>query len=225
MDDRSSNQASSVTKSYDQLPATEKRVVFQHIVERFEALEMGAFPAGLRDQILELVPGADNPAADRSATDRTGSPFRVPDACTDRVRTILRFANTWAQELNSSDIGTAHLLGGLLEEARTRRDGNAAKIFSSLGTDPKSVSRDLELLIGRGSGDFDGNNLLPYSEGFQNALARACDWSGTMGKSYVGTEHILLSLLEEEKGIAHDILKHHSLTLETVRNLISMNIK
>ena len=60
----------------------------------------------------------------------------------------------------------------------------------------------------------------PYSTRAQRALALAQSASASMDKEYVGTEHILLGLLEETTGPAAQILNHLGVTSDRVRSLL-----
>ena len=55
----------------------------------------------------------------------------------------------------------------------------------------------------------------------QNVLNRTLSLAGGMGHTYIGSEHLLLSLLSEEDSVAGRFLESHGLTEEKVRTAIS----
>ncbi len=60
----------------------------------------------------------------------------------------------------------------------------------------------------------------PYSSRAQDALNLAQSASAALGKEFVGTEHILIGLLEEKTGPAAQILNHLGVTADRVRTLL-----
>lgn len=58
----------------------------------------------------------------------------------------------------------------------------------------------------------------------QTALNNALSFSGELGHTYVGTEHILLGLISVEDGIAGRILRNRGLELNAVKELISATV-
>ena len=63
-----------------------------------------------------------------------------------------------------------------------------------------------------------GNNK--FTERAQNALNAALEAARTMGHPYVGSEHILLGLLEDADSVAGKVLAERGVTSEDVRELI-----
>ena len=60
----------------------------------------------------------------------------------------------------------------------------------------------------------------PYTTRAQRALTLAEKASADLGKEFVGTEHILIGLLEEQRGPAAQILHHLGVTADRVRTLL-----
>src|SRR5690606_2107601 len=58
---------------------------------------------------------------------------------------------------------------------------------------------------------------LPYTSRAKKVLEFAMAEARELNHSYVGTEHLLLGLLREEKGIAADVLNQLGVTLEEAR--------
>jgi ATP-dependent Clp protease ATP-binding subunit ClpC len=62
-----------------------------------------------------------------------------------------------------------------------------------------------------------------FTERAQNALNEALEAARSMGHSYVGSEHILLGLLEDPESVAGKVLAGHGVTSDDVRDIIEKN--
>lgn len=60
----------------------------------------------------------------------------------------------------------------------------------------------------------------PYTSRAQRALELAESASANLGHEYIGTEHLLIGLLEEKTGPAAKILNHLGVTTDQVRTLL-----
>ena len=58
----------------------------------------------------------------------------------------------------------------------------------------------------------------PFTSRAQRALALADETAARLGREYVGTEHLLIGLLEEKTGPAAQILSHLGVTTDRVRS-------
>jgi len=139
---------------------------------------------------------------------------RVPDRFdkfTERARRVLTFAQEEAQRFNPNYIGTEHLLLGLVREG----DGVAAKVLSNLGVDLSKVRVAVELIIGRGEKQINGEiGLTPPAK---KVIELAVEEARRLNHSYIGTEHLLLGLIREGEGIAFGVLESLGVSLERVR--------
>ncbi len=61
---------------------------------------------------------------------------------------------------------------------------------------------------------------MAYTEHAQAALELAKKMAKTTGQNYIGTEHILLGLIEHKGGVAEKILKQYDVTYETIMDVI-----
>ncbi len=124
---------------------------------------------------------------------------------TERVRRVLGLARDEATRLHHEYVGTEHILLGLIREG----DGVAAAVLRNLGVDLERVKRKVNdtVTMGRSGGSFGPD--LPYTSRAKKVLELAMSEGRTLG-NYVGTEHLLIGLLREEKGIAAQILIHYA---------------
>jgi ATP-dependent Clp protease ATP-binding subunit ClpC len=129
---------------------------------------------------------------------------------TQRARRVLSLAHEEAERLHHNYIGTEHLLLGLIRE----EGGVAGRVLRELGLDPARVKEMVERLTGRGRHSGGRIELAPATE---KVLQDAIDQARGMGHHYIGTEHILLGLVNQSEGVGLDVLKHLGINPEQVR--------
>jgi ATP-dependent Clp protease ATP-binding subunit ClpA len=111
---------------------------------------------------------------------------------TERSRAIMQAANAAAQRQGHEFIGVEQVLHGLLATP----DCVAVQILLRLGVDPQKLHRELERLAP--PKDAPGATArLPQTRGAKRVIELAMDESRQLGSGYVGSEHVLLGLLEE----------------------------
>ena len=128
---------------------------------------------------------------------------------TERVRKVLAMAREEAGRLHHEYVGTEHLLLGLLREG----EGVAATVLQNLAVDVDALSDRLDSIVKKGKGGTPGPDL-PYTSRAKKVLELAMTQARELDHSYVGTEHLLLGLLAEQKGIAAQVLTDLGVTLE-----------
>jgi hypothetical protein len=131
---------------------------------------------------------------------------------TDRVRTVLQMARDEAARLRHEYVGTEHILLGLIREG----EGVAAAVLTNLNVDLQDVVRRIEETVKRGKMEAPDPDL-PYTSRAKKVLEFAMSEARELNHSYIGTEHLLLGLLREEKGLAAQALTHVGLNLEQTR--------
>jgi hypothetical protein len=133
------------------------------------------------------------------------------DKFTERARKVLTLAQEEAKRFNHNYIGTEHLLLGLLRE----REGVAAKVLRSLGVEMNRVRNAVEFISGRGDRMIAGEvGLTPRAK---NVIELAVDEARRLGHHYIGTEHLLLGLVREGKGVAAGVLESLGVSLDKAR--------
>jgi Clp amino terminal domain, pathogenicity island component len=133
------------------------------------------------------------------------------DRFTDRAHKVLTYAQEEARRFNHNYIGTEHLLLGLLREA----EGVAAQVLRSLGVELNRVRNAVEFIIGRGDRMIVGEvGLTPRAK---TVIELAVDEARRLGHHYIGTEHLLLGLVREGKGVAAGVLESLGISLDKAR--------
>jgi ATP-dependent Clp protease ATP-binding subunit ClpC len=131
---------------------------------------------------------------------------------TDRVRKVLAMAREEAIRLQHDYVGTEHILLGLIKEG----EGVAAAVLTNLNVDLEQINERIEEAVRKGKATI-ALGELPYTSRAKKVLEYAMAEARELNHSYVGTEHLLLGLLREEKGIAAQVLNSLGVTLEDAR--------
>jgi len=132
---------------------------------------------------------------------------------TDRVRKVLAMAREEAIRLQHDYVGTEHVLLGLIREG----EGVAAAVLSNMNVDLDAVHEGVEESVRPGKATI-ALGELPYTSRAKKVLEYSMAEARELNHSYVGTEHLLLGLLREEKGIAAQVLNSLGVTLEETRS-------
>jgi ATP-dependent Clp protease ATP-binding subunit ClpC len=132
---------------------------------------------------------------------------------TDRVRKVLQMAREEAARLHHEYVGTEHILLGLIREG----EGVAAAVLTNLSVDLDEIQQRIEETVKKGKAPAPEGPDLPYTSRAKKVLELAMSEARELNHSYVGTEHLLLGLLREEKGIAAQVLGDAGVSLEQAR--------
>jgi ATP-dependent Clp protease ATP-binding subunit ClpC len=132
---------------------------------------------------------------------------------TERAQKVLALAQEEAIRLGHNNIGTEHILLGLVREG----DGIAAKALYALGLGPEKIQKEVENLIGRGQ---DTAQTIHYTPRAKKVIELSMDEARKLGHSYVGTEHVLLGLIREGEGVAARVLNNLGVSLNKARQQV-----
>ena len=119
---------------------------------------------------------------------------------TSRAIKAIEFAQYASRELEQDYIGTEHILLGLLHE-----EGSVAfAALQAAGLTFDAVMQRVEAMVA-GDAEYPSDNPY-YTPRAKRVMEGAVEEAQTLGHNYIGTEHILLSLLEETEGAATELL-------------------
>lgn len=139
---------------------------------------------------------------------------------TDPARNVMTLANQEAARLNHDYIGTEHILLGLVEE----QDSVAATVLKDLGADLPKVRVEVEKLV-KGGPDKLSMEQRPQTPRAKMVIEYAMDKANNLNHKYVGTEHLLLGLLDIQDGIAAQALLNLGLKPDTVRAAVLKQLR
>ncbi len=132
---------------------------------------------------------------------------------TERVRKVLAMAREEAARLHHEYVGTEHILLGLIREG----EGVAAQVLQNLSVELDDIQQKIEETVKKGKAGQTTGPDLPYTSRAKKVLELAMAEARDLNHSYVGTEHLLLGLLREEKGIAAQVLTDAGVNLDAAR--------
>src|SRR3989304_3677981 len=131
---------------------------------------------------------------------------------TEKARRVIFFARYEASQYGSPYIQSEHLLLGRLR----REDKARATPFLPAHGSLEPIRKQIEgrpTIRERVSTSVE----LPFSQEVKQVLLHAQEHAERMAHKHIGTEHLLLGLLSEEKCLAAEILQERGLRLSTVR--------
>src|SRR2546430_1140333 len=132
---------------------------------------------------------------------------------TERVRKVLAMAREEAARLHHEYVGTEHILLSLIREG----EGVAATVLQNLSVELDEIQQKIEETVKKGKAAQTTGPDLPYTSRAKKVLELAMSEARELNHSYVGTEHLLLGLLREEKGIAAQVLTDAGVNLDAAR--------
>ena len=129
-----------------------------------------------------------------------------------RARHALHTAQAEAERLGQSLICPEHLLLGLMID----NDGIAYQVLNDLGLDTDRTKKLVaRLAVARKDNTESGEQRL--SPATERTLEKAFTEARRMGHTHIGTEHLLLSLVQDKDGIAIQVIKQLGISAEQIR--------
>jgi ATP-dependent Clp protease ATP-binding subunit ClpC len=135
---------------------------------------------------------------------------------TEKARRVIFFARYEASQFGAPAIEPEHLLLGLMREDKTL----TGRFFPRAQVSIESIRKEIEgrtLLREKISTSVE----LPLAPETKRVLAYAHEESDRLQHRHIGTEHLLLGLLREERSMAAEILYERGLRLNAVRDEIA----
>jgi len=131
---------------------------------------------------------------------------------------VIMLAQEEARRLGHNFVGTEQILLGLMGEG----SGVAAKVLTELGVTPKDARREVEKIIGRGSGFVPPE--IPFTPKVKSLFEQSFREAHNLGHNYVNTEHLLLGLTEAGEGVAAKVLQNLGVQLRQIRSAVMQRL-
>jgi len=144
---------------------------------------------------------------------REQEPAMFEHFTSEAIRVIM-LAQEEARRLGHNFVGTEQILLGLMGEGT----GVAAKVLAELGVTLKDARREVEKIIGRGSGFVPPE--IPFTPKVKSLFEQSFKEAHSLGQNYINTEHLLLGLTEAGEGVAAKVLQNLGVDFKTVRSAI-----
>lgn len=137
---------------------------------------------------------------------------------TNRAEKAIQIANELASEMGHSYIGTEHLLYGLTKEG----NGVASKVLELQNITPDKIIEEIEELIG--IVDIDEEYEIIETSGFtprtKRVIENAFREAKKIGSEYIGTEQLLVGIMQEADSVAVRILLDLNISPQKLYNEI-----
>ncbi len=141
------------------------------------------------------------------------------DEGNSQARNVLQSAQEEAARLRHNFVGTEQILIALIRV----RSGTAGRVLFELGLRIEDVRREVEAIIGRGSGFVAVE--IPFTPRAKRVLELSWDEARQLGHNYIGTEHILLGLVREGEGVAVRVLAKFAIKPDKVRTAVLRHLQ
>ncbi|SVA44861.1 uncharacterized protein METZ01_LOCUS97715, partial [marine metagenome] len=132
-----------------------------------------------------------------------------------RVQSILKKAKEEAIRLGHSYVGSEHILLGLLKE----KAGNSHKLLKVYDIEFSEMIAMIEDLIKAFGGTMTLGHL-PLTRRAERVLRNAYSEAASRGYSLADDNHLFLALLQENDGIAFEVLKSFNLDFDLVADYL-----
>jgi ATP-dependent Clp protease ATP-binding subunit ClpC len=124
------------------------------------------------------------------------------------ARQAVTQAQEEAKRLDHHEVGTEHLLAGLLQV----KESAGAQVLERLGIPLESIRTELEQQIARGARvtircEGDTGHEMPFTPRAQRVLHLAWEEAEARQRDRIGTEYLLLGLLREADGLGGIVLR------------------
>ena len=137
------------------------------------------------------------------------------DRFTSRALQVLFYARSQVSQLGSSELEPEHILLGLLDDDK----GLGSRILARTGGTLDDLRRDIVRRLPKRETISESDDI-PFSTSCERVLQYAAEEADRLLHKAVGTEHLLLGLLREHRGVAAEVLAARGLRIEAVRQAI-----
>ena len=160
-----------------------------------------------RDADAATIPIRSSQSSRPSHSRRGGS---AEERLSEHAQELLQTAARKTVEFSRGEVDTEHLLLALLDSEVVRT------ILGQFKVSVDDLRRQIEQEAPRGKTKMEEGGEIGVTPRVKSALGHAFAVSRELGHSYVGPEHFLIGLAEEE-GIAGDVLRRYGLTPQAIR--------
>lgn len=134
---------------------------------------------------------------------------------TAKARKVIgEYAQEEAKRLNFDLLQPEHIFLGLIRET----ESVAVKVLEKAKLDTEKIRIQLENAIKKPSSTMVLGDLQP-SERVQKILTLSTEEAKKLNHNFIGTEHLLLGIMQEEDGTVYNLLESENVTINLIRRL------
>ncbi len=134
-----------------------------------------------------------------------------------QTKEFLQKAAEIAQRFGRDEVDTEHLLLAILEDSLVK------EIIKAAGADPKDIEGYIEYNALKGKPK--KVSRIEISPRLKSVLENSFSLASSFGQDYIGPEHLLLALAEEEDSFAKEALEKFGITSQKLRRVLPRVIK
>lgn len=139
------------------------------------------------------------------------------DRFTQEALEVVFQAQAETNRLGHHYIGTEQMLVGLL----AKETSIAAQVLISMGANLAQAQSFVERRIGRGKGT---PGEIPWTPRAARTVRLAAQQAHQMKHPHIGTEHLLLGILQEGEGLAIRVLEDFAIDLSDLKNQLRLKM-
>jgi ATP-dependent Clp protease ATP-binding subunit ClpC len=132
---------------------------------------------------------------------------------TDRARSAVAAAQEHSRRLGHTWIGTEHLLLAL-----TDGDGISARALRQVGFDRARFEQATVDEVGQGHGELTGH--IPFTPRSKKVLEQGLRQALAMGHTWIGTEHLVLALMEDDSSLATKLVVEQGISAAALKTAV-----
>ncbi len=133
---------------------------------------------------------------------------------TDKSVKAVMLAQEETRRLGHNLVGTEQILLGLIAEGT----GIAAKALSNSGVTLEAARKEVQKIIGRGTGYVPME--IPFTPKVKRVFELSFEEARQLGHNYIGPEHLLLGLIRTGEGVAIRVLENLGVDLSNLRTQV-----
>jgi ATP-dependent Clp protease ATP-binding subunit ClpC len=143
---------------------------------------------------------------------------------TNQARRAIVLAQEEARSLGHNDIGTEHLLLGLLSEGQlSDEQGPAARALTWAGIALPAARNEVEVIVGRS--EQAPAQHISFTSPAKKCLELSFREASQLGHGYIGTGHLLLGLITVGEGVAITVLSRLGADLDRLRDRVLLELQ
>lgn len=125
----------------------------------------------------------------------------------------MQFAQNESRSLNHEYIGTEHIMLALAKEA----SGVAANVLKNLGAGYPKLLKVMKTFVSDGP-PIVTSGKLPITPRAKKALEKAMEEARLLDQKFIGTEHLLLGLIDDLEGVVVHVLEAMGIKPQQVKD-------
>ena len=135
-----------------------------------------------------------------------------PNDFTEKAQTILAGSQEIVRQLKHNQWDAEHVFLALLEEP----EGVPTEIFKKLGISINELIDETNSILGKFPTVSGGSSQIYSTPRSETIIERSKEESKRLNDEFIGSEHLLIAIVQETEGALHDLINKFSITLENV---------